>query len=144
MNHTYQYKTDKVQAIKWTGKNYDEVKAFLGNIQVVKGNNSLRILHNGFSYVDAQEWIIRHKDGEITADHNSNFIQTFEKVPDGKTERRRFIEALNKIKGMKDQIGRDIDEQDYSPKDTLQVVFENIDHILEEFDINTDKLMSEL
>ena len=144
MTQTYQYKTDKVEAIKWTGKNYDEVKEFLGNIQVIKGNNSLRILHNGFSYVDGQEWIIRHKDGEVTTDHNSHFIRTFEKVPYEKPERRRFIKALNKIKGMKKQIGWDIDDQGYSAKDTLQVVFENIDHILEEFNIDTDKLMSEL
>jgi len=108
MTHTYQYKTDTVEAIKWTGKNIDGVKAFLGDIQVVrgvKGKNTLKILHNGFSYVDAQEWIIRHQDGEITTDHNSHFIRTFEKVPDEKPERRRFIEALNKIKGMKKQIG---------------------------------------
>ena len=144
MTHTYQYKTDKVQAIKWTGKNYKKVKDFLGDIQVVKGKNTLKILHNGFSYVDGQEWIIRHKDGEITTDHNSHFVQTFEKAPDEKPERRRFIEALNKIKGMKNQIGWAIDEQGYSPKDTLQVVFENIDHIFEEFDIDTDELMSEL
>ena len=116
----------------------------MGDIQVAKGKNTLTILHNGFSYVDGHEWIIRHKDGEITTDHNSHFIRTFEKVPDGKPERRRFIEALNKIKGMKNQIGWAIDEQGYSPKNTLQVVFENIDHIFEEFDIDTDKLMSEL
>jgi len=144
MNHTYQYKTDKVQAIKWTGKNIDEVKEFLGDIKVVKGKNTLKIFHNGFSYVDAQEWIIRHQDGEITTDHNSHFVQTFEKVPDEKPERRRFIEALNKIKGMDNQIGWAIDEQEYSPADVLKVVYQNIDHIFEEFDIDVNKLMSEL
>ena len=143
MTQTYQYKTYKVEVIQWTGKNYGEVKAFLGDVKVHREDSSLRILHNGFSYVECHEWIIK-SGKEIITDHNSNFIQTFEKVSDGKPVRRRFIQALNKIKGMKKQIGWDIDDQGYSAKDTLQEVFENIDHILEEFDIDTDKLMSEL
>ena len=61
-----------------------------------------------------------------------------------KTERRRLIEALNKIKCIKDQVIQDIDDQGYSAKDTLQVIFENIDHVLEEFDIDVDELMNEI
>jgi len=144
MNHTYQYKSDKVQAIKWTGENYEEIKEFLGDIQVNKGDHNLKILHNGFSYVSGHEWVIRHEDGEITTDYNSHFVRNFEKVPDVKPERRRFIEALNKIKCIKDQVIQDIDDQGYSAKDTLQVIFENIDHVLEEFDIDVDELMNEI
>ena len=61
-----------------------------------------------------------------------------------KPERRRLIEALNKIKCIKDQVILDIDDQRYSAKDTLQVVFDNIDHVLEEFDINVDELICQL
>ena len=61
-----------------------------------------------------------------------------------KPERRRFIEALNKIKCIKDQVIQDIDDQGYSAKDTLQVIFENIDHVLEEFDIDVDELINEI
>ena len=143
MTHTYQYKTDRVEAIKWTGKNYGEVKEFLGKVKCTQKYNILRVYDQGSMFAFLHDWIIKNGK-EITIDHNYNFTQTFEKVPDGKLERRRFIEALNKIKVMKEQIGWDIDEQGYSPKYTLQVVFENIDHIFEEFDIDTDKLMSEL
>ena len=70
---TRRYKpiSDTVTAVQWTGRNYEEMRMFLGSTS--RTNNLVQILSRG-------EYVIRHVDGTFSILPEKDFKEKYEEV----------------------------------------------------------------
>lgn len=70
----------KVQAIKYTGNNFDEISSFTnGNIFQYDEKVVIKT-HAGYRYIEKGDWIIRGIKGEFYPCKPDIFEQTYEEV----------------------------------------------------------------
>ena len=62
---------DTVTAVQWTGRNYEEMRMFLGSTS--RTNNLVQILSRG-------EYVIRHGDGKFSVLPEKDFKEKYEEV----------------------------------------------------------------
>lgn len=84
MVKTFVKKPVEVQAVQWTGNNYDEIVDFAGEWNVewsVEYWDKLIIYTlEGGHYVSLSDWIIRGVEGEFYSCKPDIFEQTYEEV----------------------------------------------------------------
>lgn len=71
----------KVQAIQYTGNNYDEISSFTnGNIF---GYDEIVCIktYTGYQYIEKGDWIIRGVNGQFCPCKPDIFEKTYEEVP---------------------------------------------------------------
>ena len=75
----YKKKPVIIEAIQWTGNNYDEVKAFIGNNANQSGYNNLHIFTlEGVMTASAGDYIIKGVKGEFYPCKPDIFNETYE------------------------------------------------------------------
>ena len=80
MIKTFVKKPVKVQAIKYTGNNFDEVSSFT-NSNIFQYDEKVVIKkHEGYRYIEKGDWIIRGIKGEFYLCKPDIFEKTYEEV----------------------------------------------------------------
>lgn len=70
----------KVQAIKYTGNNFDEISSFI-NGDIFRYYEKVVIkTHAGYRYIEKGDWIIRGINGEFYPCKPDTFEKTYEEV----------------------------------------------------------------
>lgn len=80
MIKTFVKKPVKVQAVQWTGDNYDEISSFT-NGDFCQYDEIIVIMTNaGWRYIEKADWIIRGVNGEFYPCKPDIFEKTYEEV----------------------------------------------------------------
>jgi hypothetical protein len=89
MPQKYQHKQIQVQAMQWTGANFDELKSWGAPVVLLPGfNNEKLILGNLNGQVDREiirtvakgDWIVQNVNNEFIAFKSGVFEQMYEKL----------------------------------------------------------------
>ena len=80
MIKTFVKKPVKVQAVHWTGNNFDEISGFT-NGNIFKYDEKVVIkTHAGYRYIEKSDWIIRGIKGEFYPCKPDIFEKTYKEV----------------------------------------------------------------
>ena len=83
MIKTFVKKPVKVQAVQWTGDNYEEIADFIGHVRSVYHLNDEYVIIDmleGDCCLRNGDWIIRGVNGEIYLCESDIFEKTYEEV----------------------------------------------------------------
>ena len=80
MIKTFVKKPVKVQAIKYTGNNFDEISSFT-NCNIFKYDEKVVIkTHTGYRYIEKGDWIIHGVNGQFGICKPDIFEQAYDEV----------------------------------------------------------------
>lgn len=82
MSYNYRKKPVTIQAVQWTGNNYEEISAFMGRTPEVANNLALVVpTTEGDLYATKYDWIVKGIKGEFYPCKPDVFDATYESVP---------------------------------------------------------------
>ena len=79
----YRKKPVVIEAVRWDGRNVDEVNDFLGDGQddeLQEGQRILLEVHGGEAFADVDDWIVKDAFGEIYPCRPDIFAATYDPV----------------------------------------------------------------
>ena len=80
MIKTFAKKPVKVQAVHWTGNNFDEISSFTNGNIVQQDEKGVIKSHAGYRYIEKGDWIIRGINGYFYPCKPDIFETTHEEV----------------------------------------------------------------
>ena len=96
----FRVKPVEVEAVQWTGRNFEEIKSFVGNSlsYYVNNNDSIMdtsnrprvemhiITFGGGIRVDELDWVVKNVNGEFYVRKASVFVDTYEEIKEEEEE----------------------------------------------------------
>jgi hypothetical protein len=88
MSPRYRYRPNVVAALRWTGANIDEIRAFMHPSPPIPLNGFGKVddigvvTSRGLIVIRRNDWVLRSLMGELLTLSDQEFVRTLEPVPD--------------------------------------------------------------